>query len=164
LASAKHCVAVRAALGILLGLTSIYLAFEVYVFSLPPLDLARASKLSTLVLSEDHQVLKGYLAEDEVWRLRTTPQDVPQHYLSMLLAYEDHRFFSHHGVDVLAVLRASYLFLRHGRIVSGASTLTMQTVRLLNGQQPGILGKLRQLHLHLSSSDNSIRTEYCRFI
>ncbi len=124
-----------------------YLAFEAYILALAMPDLSRAGRLSPIVLSEDRQVLKAYLAEDEIWRLRTTPQDVPRAYLSMLVAYEDRRFFDHHGVDVLAILRASYLLARHGRIVSGASTLTMQTVRLLDRQAPGLLGKIRQAAL-----------------
>ena len=42
-----------------------------------------------------------------------TPEDVPQHYLDMLLAYEDKRFFAHNGVDFRALLRAAYLLVRH---------------------------------------------------
>src|SRR5262245_61148419 len=112
------------------------LALEAYVWSLSAPDLARARKTSAAVLAEDNRVLKAFLSEDQIWRLHTTVQDVPPHYVAMLLAYEDQRFFQHRGVDALAVLRATAQMLRHGRIVSGASTLTMQTVRLLEKQEP----------------------------
>jgi penicillin-binding protein 1C len=127
-----------------LALGAVHVAFETYVAMLPMPDLGRAERQSTIVLSADHQILKAYLAEDEIWRLRTRPRDVPAHYLAMLLAYEDQRFLRHGGIDMLAVLRASYQLVRHRRIVSGASTLTMQVVRLLEKQEPGWLGKLRQ--------------------
>jgi penicillin-binding protein 1C len=47
------------------------------------------------------------------------------------IAGEDKRFFEHGGVDGWAVLRALALNLRDGRRVSGASTLSMQLVRLV---------------------------------
>lgn len=47
------------------------------------------------------------------------------------LAAEDERFFAHDGVDRLALLRAIGQNLRHGRTVSGASTVTQQLVKLL---------------------------------
>src|SRR5215831_17899110 len=56
---------------------------------------------------------------------------VDPRYLDVLLAYEDKRFFHHHGVDPLAFGRAALQFIAHGEIVSGGSTLTMQVARLL---------------------------------
>ncbi len=58
--------------------------------------------------------------------------------------FEDRRFFHHPGVDPLAVLRAAWQNLRAGRVVSGASTLTMQTARLIEPTSRGLAGKLRQ--------------------
>ena len=46
-----------------------------------------------------------------------------------LKAVEDRRFDQHHGIDVLAVLRASFVNLSAGEIRQGASTLTQQLVR-----------------------------------
>jgi penicillin-binding protein 1C len=140
-------VTIGAAIAGATALGAAYLGFEAYVAALPAPDLSRAARLSAVVLSEDKRVLKTYLAEDQTWRLRTTEQDVPPHYLSILLAYEDQRFLSHRGIDVLAILRASYLLARHGRVISGASTLTMQTIRLLEKQERGWRGKLRQMAL-----------------
>lgn len=51
---------------------------------------------------------------------------------------EDERFFEHDGVDGLAVARAVSQNVRHGRLVSGASTITQQLVKLLDTRgQPG---------------------------
>ena len=50
----------------------------------------------------------------------------------MLIAYEDKRFWQHFGVDPLAVMRAAISLAKSGKIKSGASTLTMQTVKLMH--------------------------------
>ncbi|WP_208999986.1 penicillin-binding protein 1C [Roseibium hamelinense] len=50
----------------------------------------------------------------------------------LLIAYEDKRFYDHAGVDWTAMARALWQGVSRGRVVSGASTLTMQTARLLN--------------------------------
>lgn len=62
------------------------------------------------------------------------------------LAAEDHRFYDHSGVDPLGVLRALWLNVRSLRVAYGASTISMQLIRLvepeLNTHQ--LLGKLTQ--------------------
>jgi penicillin-binding protein 1C len=125
-----------------------YAAFEVTLARLCMPDLSRASTLSPVVLSEDGHILATYLAADGRWQLKSSVDDVPAHFVDILLAYEDKRFFAHRGVDPLAALRAAYLLLRHGRVVSGASTITMQTVRLLDDRrESGLLAKLHQAML-----------------
>jgi len=47
-----------------------------------------------------------------------------------LLAAEDKNFFKHRGIDFLSVARAAWLNLRHGKIRSGASTLSMQLAKI----------------------------------
>ncbi len=70
------------------------------------------------------------------------------HYLKMLLVFEDRRFYDHHGVDPRALVRAVAQAVRHGRLVSGGSTLTMQVARLLDGKhERTAAGKLRQMIL-----------------
>ena len=65
---------------------------------------------------------------------------------AMLIAYEDRRFLKHRGVDPFAVLRASWQMLTQGRVVSGASTLTMQVARLLEPRADrSVSAKLRQM-------------------
>ena len=66
-----------------------------------------------------------------------------------LLAAEDLRFYSHPGVDPLAVLRAAFDSLRHGHVVSGASTLTMQLARTVRPHPRTLFGKLREMALAL---------------
>src|SRR4029077_21033993 len=63
----------------------------------------------------------------------------------MLLAYEDKRFESHWGVDPLALIRAMGQLVAHGHVVSGASTLTMQTARLLEPRPRNLLSKFIEI-------------------
>ncbi|HTW52411.1 MAG TPA: penicillin-binding protein 1C [Stellaceae bacterium] len=111
-------------------------------FLLPPPSLDRSERLSTLVLARDGTILRGFLSADGKWRLATEPGDVDPLYRRMLIATEDQRFESHIGVDPLAVLRAAGQWIAQGHVVSGASTLTMQAVRLLERRPRTLLAKV----------------------
>ncbi len=112
--------------------------------ALCPPNLSRLAPTWT-VTDRTGQVLRAFLSPDETWRLPTTAADVDPLYLSMLLAYEDGRFRWHPGVDPLAVLRASGQAIAHGRVVSGASTLTMQAARLLEPRPRTVPSKLIEM-------------------
>lgn len=97
-------------------------------------DPLRQIHYSPLVLDRQQQPLSLFLSADGYWRRQVTLEQVDRGYIDMLLAYEDKRFESHHGVDWLALMRSGLQAAWHGEIVSGGSTLTMQVVRLLDGR------------------------------
>ncbi|MEO1205048.1 MAG: penicillin-binding protein 1C [Pseudomonadota bacterium] len=110
----------------------------------PPLHVA--DDVSKTVLDRNGQLLRAFTAQDGRWRLPVTVNDVDPRYLALLFAYEDRRFYEHHGVDVLAVARAGVQRLTNGRAISGASTLTMQAARLLDRRhERTVAGKVRQM-------------------
>ncbi|MEM6292219.1 MAG: penicillin-binding protein 1C [Myxococcota bacterium] len=84
------------------------------------------------------------------------------------LAAEDARFAQHDGVDRLAIARAVEQNLRHGEVVSGASTITQQLVKLLDTR--GLPGKrslaiklreaARAQNLEASASKDAILEAY----
>jgi len=84
---------------------------------------------SAVVLDRDEQLLGALIAADEQWRFPPR-ETLPPRFATALLAAEDKRFRSHPGVDPLAVLRSMRLNIKAGRVISGASTLSMQTVRI----------------------------------
>ena len=98
--------------------------------ALPP-DLTRLHAVGTEVLDRQGRLLAVLPAPGGVWRLRTTMDDVSRPFLDLLVATEDKRFWSHPGVDPLAMGRAAAQWIRAGRVVSGGSTLSMQAARLL---------------------------------
>ncbi|MEE3625432.1 penicillin-binding protein 1C [Nitrospirillum sp. BR 11752] len=110
-----------------------------------PPDLARWRNRSTLVTDEKGEVLRAFITDDDAWRLPLTAAEASPLYLKLLVAYEDHRFYHHPGIDPLALARALAQAIRHGRIVSGGSTLTMQVARLLEPRPRTVWAKLVEM-------------------
>jgi penicillin-binding protein 1C len=57
--------------------------------------------------------------------------DLPPNIVQATLAAEDRRFYSHIGIDPVAVVRAAWQNFRHGRVIEGGSTITQQVAKLL---------------------------------
>ncbi|NSL92649.1 penicillin-binding protein 1C [Acetobacter syzygii] len=110
-----------------------------------PPDLYRAEQAALLVQARDHTLLDGHTSRDGFWRLPVESQNVDPTYITLLLTTEDHRFESHPGVDPQALTRAIWQLAQHGHIVSGGSTLAMQTSRLLTPHRHTWGGKLRDI-------------------
>lgn len=69
-------------------------------------------------------------------------EEIPRHVIDAVLAAEDKRFYSHHGIDWLAAERALLAGLAHGHIVSGASTITQQLVKISTRRPRTLRSKL----------------------
>jgi penicillin-binding protein 1C len=93
----------------------------------------RTAETSVIVVDRNDALLRAFTTSSGHWRLPVEPADVDPRYLAMLTAFEDRRFDRHGGVDPTALGRAAWQMATHGRIVSGGSTLTMQTARLMRG-------------------------------
>ncbi|MGB5557541.1 MAG: transglycosylase domain-containing protein, partial [Paracoccaceae bacterium] len=114
---------------------------------LPPL----ITETSVEMLDRHGQLLRAYTVADGRWRLASSADQVDPAFLRMLIAYEDKRFRTHHGIDPIALIRAAIQSLIQGKITSGGSTLTMQTARLLEDGPTGRWsGKLRQMRVALA--------------
>lgn len=64
-------------------------------------------------------------------RVQTPLADISDYVEKAFIAAEDKNFYYHYGIDVMAVLRAVYLNIRYGRVISGGSTITQQTAKNL---------------------------------
>jgi len=84
---------------------------------------------SFVVFDEEQTLLGAKIASDEQWRFPLI-DDVPNNYKEALLCFEDKRFYDHPGVDLISITRAMKSNIRAKKIVSGASTITMQLMRL----------------------------------
>jgi len=91
--------------------------------------------VSPVLFSAEGQLVGARTAADGQWRF---PQGerVPERFFEVLVRFEDKRFFAHPGVDPLAVARAVRQNFRSGKVASGASTITMQVVRLARKDRP----------------------------
>lgn len=128
-------------------------ADRIWPLPLPQEDAAR------VVLAHDGTPLWRFPDQNGVWRHVVSQDEVSPRYLEALLAYEDRWFYQHPGVNPVAMLRAAWLNVTAGRIVSGGSTLSMQVARLLDPHPRSYAGKLRQiartvqLEWHLSKDE-----------
>jgi penicillin-binding protein 1C len=90
---------------------------------------------STVLLSSDGQLLSATIADDGQWRFPLS-DSMPVKFKEAIIAFEDKRFYSHPGVDILSFGRALKQNIAAGKIKSGGSTLSMQVIRLSRGNQP----------------------------
>mgnify|MGYP001824064958 CR=1 FL=1 len=135
---AALAVAVVLALAALPGVSALDQAYP------PPLP--QDSAQSVEVVDRNGDLLRAFAAPDGRWRLPVHLDEVDPEFVRMLVAYEDRRFWQHRGVDPLAMIRAAWQILRHRRIVSGGSTITMQLARLLEPRpERSLTAKLRQM-------------------
>lgn len=136
----KRWVALSVALITTLGMAS-------FLWLSQPLPPSRLSHLSYKVYSEEGEPLASRTSVDGYWRLPAKLGDIDPKLVRFLVAYEDKRFWSHPGVDPIALARASWDLITSGEVKSGASTLTMQTARLLYPElaKKTILTKLKQM-------------------
>lgn len=84
---------------------------------------------SSVILDRNGELLSAQIASDGQWRF---PQNalVPVKFEKAIVVFEDKRFYSHWGVDIMAMFRALWLNAKHADVVSGGSTLSMQVIRL----------------------------------
>lgn len=120
---------------------------------------------STLILDRHGEPLHHQPRPDSYRHLESPLEGIPQQLIDATLAAEDKRFFMHAGVDSLATLRALKDSLQARRFVSGASTITQQTVKLTSGRPPRtlknkVIEALTARHLEMTVSKEEILACY----
>jgi len=117
-----------------------------WIYALGPAPMGEGLDYSHIVLDRNGHLLRAYATKEGLWRLPESADEVDPVFLKMLFAYEDKRFYEHHGVDPFAMARAAFQLVTEGHIVSGGSTLTMQVARLLEPRRHrSFYAKLRQV-------------------
>ena len=91
--------------------------------------------------------------------------EIPADLIACTLAAEDKRFNDHGGIDLLATLRAGRDLLAHRRVISGASTITQQLIKI--SSPPAMRGpftKIREVlaarHLEMTWTKQQILAAY----
>lgn len=110
-----------------------------------PPDLSRGERASPVALDRRGAWLRALPVEDGRWRIRADLERTDPAFVKRLIAVEDARFWIHPGVDPLAVARATASAAVTGQVTSGASTLTMQTSRLLTPRPRTVPNKLVEM-------------------
>ncbi len=133
------------------------------LFPLPPLK-----RYSPVIRDRHHEFLQAFLAPDDTWRIRTSPDEIPPQLKRLLLEKEDRYFPYHFGVNPLSVVRAAIQNIAAGEKISGASTITMQVARLLEPKDRTLANKIveafRALQLELRYSKEQILEIYLSMV
>ena len=124
-----------------LAIAALALAWHLlpWAFDLPP-ALTQPRPVSTRFLARDGSPLRLLLDPDGRRSGPEVPwEELPRPLIEAVIAVEDRRFFEHGGVDYLAILRALWDNLRHARVISGASTVPQQLIKISSPPGPRTL-------------------------
>ena len=123
---------------------------------------------SLVVEDRNGEFLHAFLADDGVWRFRTSPNEIPPRLRQILLHKEDRYFYYHPGVNPVAIGRALFHNIFGGRKTLGASTITMQVARMLEPRERTYLSKcieaFRAMQLETRYSKDQILEMYLSII
>lgn len=130
---------VLTAAGVLLGTAAAVYYLLPFCVPLPQLTPPPDARVT-----DRHGALLGYVPGEDGYRCQPLAELPPQ-LVRALLAAEDKRFYSHGGVDALALLRATWQQVT-GQGKSGASTISMQVVKMYSPPAPrNLRTKLREM-------------------
>ncbi|MCK5242938.1 penicillin-binding protein 1C [bacterium] len=130
-----------------LRILSCLLALFLFLYALIPLPRPVFPRdYSRVILDENKNILRVFLNQQEHWILPPEKQKaIPEKLKHAVLHYEDRSFYRHRGVSAKAVLRALVLNLRYKKVMSGASTITMQVARLSKPKARTYANKLLEM-------------------
>ena len=119
---------------------------------------------STIIEDSNGNLLTAKIADDGQWRFPQT-DTLPEKFVKAITLFEDEYFFYHPGVNPASILRALKQNYDKGKVVSGGSTISMQTIRLSRkGQARTVYEKLKEfiltLRMELTYSKDEILSLY----
>ena len=125
-------------------------------------------KYSTCILDDQGQVIHAFLTPDQQWRMKLEASELTPLLKKSILCKEDKYFYFHPGVNPVAVIKALFGNIIHGKVRSGASTITMQVARALEPKKRTWFNKLREIfraeQLELKYSKQEILELYLNLI
>ncbi len=97
------------------------------------------------------------IREDENY---TKLSDVSNDYKNAVVAIEDHRFYTHSGIDILSIIRSTYVNLKIKSLDYGASTITQQVARLMYfNQEKSPIRKIAEIFVAFDLEKNYSKDE-----
>ena len=104
----------------------------------PELEAFRQHQYSTRFYDREGVLLHVLPLDDGLRREYYPLDDIPENLVKRFVSEEDSHFYRHPGVDFISVIRAWWQNRKAGRIVSGASTITMQLVRMVHPREDAV--------------------------
>lgn len=103
---------------------------------------------SKIITDDQGEYLRIFLNSNEQWCFPPSEKEkIPDKLKIAVINFEDSYFEWHWGVNPISLLRAAYQNLTKGKIVSGASTITMQVARLIRQKPRTITNKILEIFL-----------------
>ncbi len=123
---------------------------------------------SKVILSDKGEIMSSFLSVDDKWRMKTELDEISPDFLKCILHKEDRFFYWHFGFNPFAISRAAFNNVIEGKKTSGASTITMQVVRLLDPKPRTYWSKFvevfQAIKLEFLFSKDEILTMYCNLL
>ena len=130
----------------------------------PPLAEAQVFPEGFVLRAADGEIIRVGLGPDDIDCRPTYVPNRDDWIVKAIVAAEDSAFFEHHGIRLPAILRALRQNLTTFKTVSGASTITMQTVRLIKPHRRTLPDKLfetfKALRLERAMTKDEILRQY----
>ncbi len=124
----------------------VFAVFLLSVILTPVPDPLFPARYSTVVTDRNGRIMRAFLNPDQQWLLPPEPDmPVPKKLKQALLTAEDRWFYQHPGINPFSVARAAWQDISARRIVSGASTLTMQLARISKPKPRTVPNKLVEM-------------------
>lgn len=90
---------------------------------------------STTLHAHDGTLLSAAIAEDQQWRFPLS-DSIPEKFDVAIRLFEDEYFYQHPGINPVSLFRAARQNFKAGKVISGGSTISMQTIRMALGNKP----------------------------
>ena len=119
---------------------------------------------STVLEGNQGKLLAAKIADDGQWRFPES-DSIPDKFIKSITYFEDEYFYYHPGFNPISIFRAFKQNIAVGKVVSGASTISMQTIRLSRRGQPRnvfekIIEIFQAMRMEISYSKNEILNLY----
>jgi len=100
---------------------------------------------SSILTDNKGEVINASLTVDQKWRMKTELEEISPLLRKTIIAKEDKYFYSHPGINLVAVGRAFFKNLFRWKRTSGASTITMQVARALEHRKRTLPNKIIEM-------------------
>src|SRR5947207_11796630 len=150
--------------------TGIVIACLVILFFLLNLISPLPDKIeySTIITDSKGEVINAYLTSDQKWRMKTELKEISPLLKKTIIAKEDKYFYSHPGINPIAIVKAFFKNIFRMKTTSGASTITMQVARALEHRKRNLGSKIienfRSFQLELKYNKNEILQMYLNLV
>jgi len=149
--------------GIVIGSLIILFFILNWIFPLPD-----KIEYSVIITDNKGEVINAYLTRDQKWRMKTELNEISPLLRKTIIAKEDKYFYSHPGVNPVAIVKAFFKNVFRMKTASGASTITMQVARALEHRKRNIGSKIietfRAFQLELKYNKNEILQMYLNLV